>query len=755
MVSPAGVSQSLRQRPPAEPLGRPFKSLAEYDREYTPLGEELGRGASGVVKRATRRRDGLGVAVKSIDLRALRVMGGPGFSISRLRREVDVMLGLRHPNIVELYGAYGDADSVRLVMELVEGEELFDAILSRGKFEEGEAKPLFGSLCAAVAYMHSRGVIHRDLKPENVLIDSSPKSNKGVKLVDFGLSKLVASNRGGSAARTMVGTPSYLAPEIEEMRHFSTKQNTTTRQALRHQREVVEDFESDDDENVSVKEMSLRSEDEVSLETPNHNEDQPAYDSQVDAWSMGVTLYVMLIARFPVYRRDDEGHINGVELPREATTLSPQAQSLIVRLLDADPRRRCSVAEALKDPWLETTVAACYSPPRNALLETHYSDDDTKPAVTVGANKKKKKREMSYSVHEDLDHQQPSAALVATASLRLPDEMRRAGLVYHERALASRTLASKLRSTANLVLETLDDLALAIDAKQAEAARDILGSVRRWTSELTAECATAKTQNLESMRHLADFAQGLVEGPPSSENNRVSQQQRTTAGVLASNRRVDALTHALQSSAPDLMLVEDNLEKQMSISSPRNNRHQLESLELASDDDVLELLLPVTADDLIKGGPLGANNTKSTHDLIPVESTSVEPVLKCLGELHVIFSRMELFWSNVEVSLDTVLRRSEALETLLKFAETPKLKSRFDARLDQFRQFWASLATWHIEIVTGRTGETGLSSSPGAVAVGPTNNSTTYKRGSATSASSSSATTASAAAALGGNQQQR
>ena len=651
--------------------------------------------------------------MKSIDLRALRVMGPGNFSLGRLRREVDVMLGLRHPNIVELYGAYGDTDSVRLVMELVDGEELFDAILSRGHFDEGEAKPIFGSLCAAVAYMHARGVIHRDLKPENVLV--TPR--KDVKLVDFGLSKLVASGRGGSAARTMVGTPSYLAPEIEDIRLNR-----------RHAPAVVvvdDDLIEDDVSMASSRSYSggeLRDRDRrstlvtssrpkmMSEEDTSSSANQLSYDAKVDAWSMGVTLYVMLIARFPVYRRDDAGHIAGVELPPEAKQrLSPQAQSLIVRLLDADPRTRCSVAEALKDPWLETTVASfCSSPQRGFLAATNY---DTTPSAAVqqpppskpgppsnGTTTEASTKDDDRDVIPVAGYATAHAALVAAASLRLPDEMRRAGLVYHERALASRNLASKLRSTADLVLETLDDLAFAIDAKQAEAARDILRSVRRWTSELTAECTTAKQQNLESMRNLADFAESIAGGKsdvPRLEGSTRPSTPMVNFGGTDDDERSDVPTglepidDALSTST-----VAPPLPPTTTTTEDRRQKSVAESLELASDDDVLELLLPVTADDLTQ--PHTAPSTIVAASEAPY---SIEPVIKCLGELHVIFSRMELFWSKVEVSLDTVLRRSEALETLLKFSETPKLKARFDKRLDQFRQFWQTLATWNLEIV--------------------------------------------------------
>ena len=109
-----------------------------------------GEGGFGTVYKGKLRGE-TDVAVKTMDLRALRVTGGDAFSVAKLRREVDVLRQLRHPSIVELLGAYGDGDSVRLVMEMVEGRELFDAILERGSYDEAGARPIFVALLEAVA----------------------------------------------------------------------------------------------------------------------------------------------------------------------------------------------------------------------------------------------------------------------------------------------------------------------------------------------------------------------------------------------------------------------------------------------------------------------------------------------------------------------------------------------------------------------------------------------------------------------------
>ena len=89
--------------------------------------------------------------------------------------------------------------------------------------------------------------------------------------------------------------------------------------------------------------------------------------------------------------------------------------------------------------------------------------------------------------------------VVAAATLELPPLLRRAGLLYHERVLASRNLAAKLQSTAQLVLECLDDLRLAVEASELDVVREFLSSVRRWTADLERECREAKEKNLVRM----------------------------------------------------------------------------------------------------------------------------------------------------------------------------------------------------------------------------------------------------------------
>ena len=106
-----------------------------------------------------------------VDLRPLRLR--ERFNPSRLRREVDIMRRLKHPNIIQFVDVFETADQLMMIMEYCPGDELFDVILARKFFMEEDAKPVFAQICRALFYLHSLNIIHRDIKPENVLVSNS------------------------------------------------------------------------------------------------------------------------------------------------------------------------------------------------------------------------------------------------------------------------------------------------------------------------------------------------------------------------------------------------------------------------------------------------------------------------------------------------------------------------------------------------------------------------------------------------------
>jgi tetratricopeptide (TPR) repeat protein/predicted Ser/Thr protein kinase len=164
---------------------------------------ELGRGGMGAVYKAWDQ--GLKRYV------ALKVLMGTGSKeeIARFRREAQTAAALRHPNIVGIYEVTTSGDKHVIAMEFIDGRSLASERIPALKAAE-----LLVKVALAVEYAHSRGIIHRDIKPQNVMIDREGKPF----VMDFGLAKSLAGHSQLTMAGTVVGTPSYMAPEQAEGR---------------------------------------------------------------------------------------------------------------------------------------------------------------------------------------------------------------------------------------------------------------------------------------------------------------------------------------------------------------------------------------------------------------------------------------------------------------------------------------------------------------------------------------------------------
>ena len=99
--------------------------------------------------------------------------------------EINILKELDHPNIVKMYEFFEDEKRWYIVLEICKGGELFDEILSRGKFAERDAAPLIKQVLSCINYCHINNVIHRDLKPENILLEANMEFD-GIKIIDFG-----------------------------------------------------------------------------------------------------------------------------------------------------------------------------------------------------------------------------------------------------------------------------------------------------------------------------------------------------------------------------------------------------------------------------------------------------------------------------------------------------------------------------------------------------------------------------------------
>ncbi|KAM0950875.1 putative protein kinase CAMK-CDPK family [Dioscorea sansibarensis] len=260
------------------------------------LGQEVGRGHFGYTCAATCKKGenkGQQVAVKVIPKAKMTTP----IAIEDVRREVKILTALTgHSNLVKFYDSYEDNENVYIIMELCEGGELLDRILSRGgKYSEDDAKAVMVQILNVVAFCHLQGVVHRDLKPENFLFTSKDE-NSQLKAIDFGLSDFVKPDE---RLNDIVGSAYYVAPEVLHR----------------------------------------------------------SYTTEADVWSIGVIAYILLCGSRPFWARTESGIFRAV-LKADPSfseppwpSLSSEAKDFVKRLLSKDPRRRMTAAQALSHPW--------------------------------------------------------------------------------------------------------------------------------------------------------------------------------------------------------------------------------------------------------------------------------------------------------------------------------------------------------------------------------------------------------------------
>ena len=179
----------------------------------------LGQGSSGGVWRArdiTTRRV---VAVKIVELAAIDDPVRIAETVARFRREAAILARLRHPNVVSAEDATRAGTELFMVMEMADGMSLASRLRQRagngwGLFPLRDALRIAGQACAGLAAAHAEGVVHRDVKPSNLMVSA----RLDVKVIDFGIARLLADNDRITRPSTALGTVAYMSPEQAEGR---------------------------------------------------------------------------------------------------------------------------------------------------------------------------------------------------------------------------------------------------------------------------------------------------------------------------------------------------------------------------------------------------------------------------------------------------------------------------------------------------------------------------------------------------------
>ncbi|KAH7335304.1 kinase-like domain-containing protein [Rhizoctonia solani] len=265
------------------------------------LGKVVGKGSSGTVRIATHKATGQTAAVKIMSTEAIvnsrmSVAAEPEQAeqiIQSIEREIVVMKLIEHPNVLGLLDVWEAKGLLFVVMEYIDGGELFDYIVDKGQLAVPEALHYFQQVMYAVGYCHQFRIAHRDLKPENILMDK----NNNIKVADFGMAAFVPRD---SLLYTSCGSPHYASPEV-----------------------------------VSGL----------------------AYNGTVsDVWSCGVILYALLSGKLPFDDEDIRALLGKVREGKYTIPVNIPwpAQNLIRRMMEKDVDRRIEVAEVLKHPFFRS-----------------------------------------------------------------------------------------------------------------------------------------------------------------------------------------------------------------------------------------------------------------------------------------------------------------------------------------------------------------------------------------------------------------
>ncbi|XP_059682968.1 serine/threonine-protein kinase DCLK2 isoform X3 [Gavia stellata] len=286
-----GAPESLHCQSPEGVNGNKCSGSSTILEKYK-VGKVIGDGNFAVVKECIERSTGKEFALKIID--KAKCCGKEHL----IENEVSILRRVKHPNIIMLIEEMDTPAELYLVMELVKGGDLFDAITSSTKYTERDGSAMVYNLASALKYLHGLNIVHRDIKPENLLVCEYPDGTKSLKLGDFGLATVVEG-----PLYTVCGTPTYVAPEI-----------------------IAE----------------------------------TGYGLKVDIWAAGVITYILLCG-FPPFRSEnnlqedlfDQILVGKLEFPSPYwDNITDSAKELISLMLHVNAEARYTAAQILSHPWV-------------------------------------------------------------------------------------------------------------------------------------------------------------------------------------------------------------------------------------------------------------------------------------------------------------------------------------------------------------------------------------------------------------------
>ena len=285
------------------------KKYPETNLNFYKYGRLIGQGAFGKVNLGLNILTGRVVAIKSFNKSNIN---SNSENMKKILYETNLMKKLNHPNITRILELFEDKEYILIIMEYINGGNLFSFLKKRRKVSEKTAKFLFKQIILGIKYMHKQNIVHRDIKLENILIDL----NNNIKICDFGIGRVLSSP--GQLLYDQCGTPMYIAPEIL----------------------------------LSSKEKGYK-------------------PFPVDIWSSGIALYILLSGSLPfsfkngksvsIEETEKNENNNSEELqfsiinsePKHIENISDEARDLLKGLLNKNPDKRLNCDEILSHKWLK------------------------------------------------------------------------------------------------------------------------------------------------------------------------------------------------------------------------------------------------------------------------------------------------------------------------------------------------------------------------------------------------------------------
>jgi len=163
----------------------------------------IGKGSFAKVMQVRKKDDGKIYAMKILRKDAIIARN----EVNHTKAEKRILQSIQHPFIIQLHYAFQTDDKLYMVLDFVNGGELFFHLKREGRFPENRVKFYVAQISSALAHLHSADIIYRDLKPENILLDAEGN----VRITDFGLSKELTTD---DTTNTFCGTPEYISPEL-------------------------------------------------------------------------------------------------------------------------------------------------------------------------------------------------------------------------------------------------------------------------------------------------------------------------------------------------------------------------------------------------------------------------------------------------------------------------------------------------------------------------------------------------------------